>query len=279
MSDAVPGPPEAGTGRPVRQHIDPRFRQRWVEARRAEGRRRLRVLLVTLAVVALGGLVVGLVYSPLLRVRNVIVVGDVHTPRAQLLESAGLSAPGRVPMVDAGSTAELRAVEALPWVARASLEKRWPWTVVLSVTERRPAALVADVRGQAVLDATGRVLEVGSPPSGAGPLPVIAGVVASTPGSAAWPTGGTSRRVLAELLTAASDCPAGLARRGLELAAEVGWGLVAHLRGSNALVVLGGSGEMGEKLAILEELEGEVNLAQYKQVDLSVPQRPALTAA
>jgi hypothetical protein len=65
----------------------------------------------------------------------------------------------------------------------------------------------------------------------------------------------------------------------LELAAEVGWGLVAHLRGSNALVVLGGSGEMGEKLAILEELEGEVNLAQYTQVDLSVPQRPALTAA
>ncbi|MGC8628379.1 MAG: cell division protein FtsQ/DivIB [Acidimicrobiales bacterium] len=279
MSDAAPGPPRAGTARPARQYVDPRFRRRWVEARRAEGRRRLRVLLVVLAVLALGGLSVGLVYSPLLRVRDVIVVGDAHTPRAQLLAAAGLSQPGRVPMVDAGSIAELRAVEALPWVARASFEKRWPWTVVLSVSERRPAALVADGRGQAVVDATGRVLEVGSPPSGVGPLPVINGVAASSPGSSAWPIGRTSRGALAGLLTAASECPVGLARRGLELTAEVGWGLVAHLRGSRALVVLGSSEEMGEKLAVLEELEGEVNLAQYSQVDLSVPQRPALTPA
>src|SRR5579875_1422742 len=154
--------PAPGQARPAgRQPIDPRFRRRWVEARRAEGRRRLRALLAGLSVAALAGLATGLLYSPLLRVRDVVVVGDVHTPRAAVLAAAGLSVPGRVPMLDAGSASEVRAVEALPWVARASFTKRWPWTVVVSVHERRPVAVVADGAGQALVDGSGRVLEAG----------------------------------------------------------------------------------------------------------------------
>ena len=140
-------------GRP----IDPRFRRRWAEARREEGRRRLRVVLAGLALVALLALAVGLVYSPLFNVRHVVVVGDVHTPRAQVLAAAGLSGTsGSVRMLDAGSAREVRAVEALPWVASASFGRRWPWTVVVTVKERSPVAVVAAGRGEAVVDVTGR---------------------------------------------------------------------------------------------------------------------------
>ncbi len=50
--------------------VDPRFRRRWAEARRAEGRRRLKVLLgvVALAAIVAGG--IGLLHSPVFRVRT-----------------------------------------------------------------------------------------------------------------------------------------------------------------------------------------------------------------
>src|SRR5579875_2875545 len=255
--------PAPGQARPAgRQPIDPRFRRRWVEARRAEGRRRLRALLAGLSVAALAGLATGLLYSPLLRVRDVVVVGDVHTPRAAVL--------------DAGSASEVRAVEALPWVARASFTKRWPWTVVVSVHERRPVAVVADGAGQALVDGSGRVLEAGRRLAGVVPLPFVAGAVGALPGGQVRPSGGTSPAALSELLAAAGACPAALARRGVERE-MASTGLEARLGGTATLVVLGSPASVGEKLAVLEELERAVDVASYSVVDLSVPQRPALT--
>src|SRR5579875_990822 len=269
--------PAPGQARPAgRQPIDPRFRRRRVEARRAEGRRRLRALLAGLSVAALAGLATGLLYSPLLRVRDVVVVGDVHTPRAAVLAAAGLSVPGRVPMLDAGSASEVRAVEALPWVARASFTKRWPWTVVVSVHERRPVAVVADGAGQALVDGSGRVLEAGRRLAGVVPLPFVAGAVGALPGGQVRPSGGTSPAALSELLAAAGACPAALARRGVELE-MASTGVEARLGGTATLVVLGSPASVGEKLAVLEELERAVDVASYSVVDLSVPQRPALT--
>ena len=97
--------------------MDPRFRRRWAEARRAEGRRRLRVLTVVAAIVIVVGGCVGLLYSPLLRVRDVIVVGNAHTPGAQVLAAAGLLPQDpATPMVDVGPPRARRAVESLPWV-------------------------------------------------------------------------------------------------------------------------------------------------------------------
>ncbi len=51
-------------------------------------------------------------------------------------------------MVDAGSRRERLAVEALPWVATVSFATRWPWTVVVTVKERVPVAVI-DVTGGA----------------------------------------------------------------------------------------------------------------------------------
>jgi len=149
MRDIAPPPRHRYSGGPP---VDPRFRRRWAEARRAEGRRRLRVLVCLLFVMGLLGGVLGVLHSPLMRVRHVVVEGNVHTPSASVLVAADLM--GRAPtlMVDAGSRRERLAVEALPWVATASFATRWPWTVVVTVKERVPVAVIDVTGGADVVD-------------------------------------------------------------------------------------------------------------------------------
>jgi cell division protein FtsQ len=225
--------------------------------------------------VALG---VGVVYSPLLSVRHVEVVGNVHTSRGQVLAAAGLAGPpGSVRMLDAGSTRGLRAVDALPWVASVSFGRRWPWTVVVTVKERSPVALVAAGRGEAVVDVTGRVLEVGPAPADVPPLPVVTGLEATVPGGQASATSGERAGALDGLLEAAALAPRWLAVRGVDLSEDADLGIVARVRQTDALVVLGSTEDLSAKWAVLGELASRVDLAEYSEVDLSVPERPALT--
>ena len=261
--------------------VDPRFRRRWAEARRAEGRRRLRVLLSVLAGAALVGGCVGLLYSPVFRVRHVLVIGNTHTPRAQVLAAAGMATGDRdVLMVDAGPPSAQRALDALPWVSAATIERRWPWTLVILVKERSPVARVLSGGAQDVVDKSGRVLEVGPMPRPGRPapaLPVIVGVRGAPPGGYVSPGTGLNRPDVAELLAAAGAAPHALAERQLRLAYSAADGLVGYVGPSRAAVLLGDDSDLALKLAILEELVTRVNLASYSQVDLTVPERPALT--
>ncbi len=90
------------------------------------------------------------------------------------------------------------------------------------------------------------------------------------------PLGGAQ---LGELLATAADVPNDLSRRHLQLAYSAGKGLVAHVGAAKALVLLGDASSMPTKLAVLEELAATVGLDGYSEVDLTVPQRPALTPA
>jgi cell division protein FtsQ len=221
--------------------------------------------------------VVGLLHSPLTRVRDVTIEGARHTPRNQILVAAGLAGAPRVLMIDAGGAAARHAVDALPWVASASFARSWPWTIVITVTERAPAALVPAGRTTDEVDASGRVLQVLSGLEDAPPLPVVTGALPALPGQHVLPTSSTGQQVLNELLTAAAAAPPDLARRRLQLAYSPASGLVARLGSAKALILLGDASNMTTKLAVLEELASTVGLANYSQVDLTVPQRPALT--
>jgi hypothetical protein len=68
-----------------------------------------------------------------------------------------------------------------------------------------------------------------------------------------------------------------LAGRGLQLAYSAALGLRAYVGPAKTVVLLGDPGQVGVKLAVLEELAAQVSLSAYAQVDLTVPQRPALT--
>jgi cell division protein FtsQ len=259
-----------------RPPVDPRFRRRWAEARRAEGRRRLRVILALVAVVVLVAGGVGALHSPLFRVRDVTVVGSTHTPRSEIVAAAGL-AGNHALMLGAGSTVARRALEALPWVGSVSFARHWPWTVLVTVRERTPAAVMAVAGGTDVVDASGRVLEVLPGRERQPALPVVEGAQGALAGRRVSPADGTTGAQLDELLSAAATVPESLARRSLRLAYAPRQGLVAYLGAAKTVVMLGDPAEMAYKWAVLAELASRVALAGYSQVDLTVPQRPALS--
>ncbi len=276
MSDDPTSPIQQFDGPPV----DPRFRRRWAEARRAEGRRRLKILLVLLAGAVVVGGCVGLLYSPVFRVRNVIVIGNAHIPRAQVLAAADMATTdGDVLMVDAGPPKARQALDALPWVAHATFERRWPWTLVIKLEERSPVARIVSGTAQDIVDKSGRVLAVS--PSAAGKpgpaLPVIMGVQGAAPGAYVSPGTGLNGPDVGELLAAANAAPRALTERHLRLAYSDANGLVGYIGAAKTPVLLGDASGLSFKLAVLEELASRVTLAAYAQVDLTVPQRPALT--
>jgi hypothetical protein len=105
----------------------------------------------------------------------------------------------------------------------------------------------------------------------------LVGVQGAQPGSEISPGRGLPKPELSELLAAAGATPPALAERRLQLAYSAQRGLVAHIGAGTALVLLGDASGLATKLAVLEELVSRVGLAGYSQVDLTVPQRPALT--
>jgi len=258
--------------------VDPRFRRRWVEARRAEGRHRLRILLACLGAIVIAAGLVALAHSPVLSVRDVVVEGNAHTPRAEIVAAAGLSGPhGGALMIDAGSAKARRAVEALPWVSTVTFERRWPWTVVIKVKERSPVADVLSAAGTDVVDVTGRVLEVISGHERPPVLPVVSGARPAPLGGTVAPGSGSGDGALVDELAAAAAVPEGLSGQGLVLSCSPQLGLVAHVGAASATVVLGDASEIRYKLAVLDELVSRLRLSAYSQVDLTAPERPALT--
>jgi cell division protein FtsQ len=270
----APPPRRRHTGGPP---VDPRFRHRWAEARRAEGRRRLRVLVTLLCLMALLGGLLGLLHSPLMRVRSVVVEGNLHTPRASVLAAADLMGRPATLMIDAGSRRERLAVEALPWVATVSFTVRWPWTIVITVKERAPVAIVEADGTADVVDGTGRVLALTKTLDEMLALPVVDGAQPAPLGGRILPVLPVDEAQLEELLATAAAVPAELSRRHLQLAYSANVGLVAHVGSAKALILLGDTSALPIKLAVLEELVTTVGLGNYSEVDLTVPQRPALT--
>lgn len=286
------GPPREGPGRagpgessaldearpPRPPRVDPRFRRRWAEARRAEGRRRLRVVLGVVGLLCLVGAGIGALYSPLFALRHVEVRGDAHTPRSQVLAAAGIR-PGKTLMVKAGGERAVRAVDALPWVRDVSFRRRWPWSLVVTVQERSPAALVkVGSQTSDVVDPSGRVLEEVKG-SGVPVLPVISGATGAAPGGYLSPAAPVTSGQLDELLAAAAATPGVLAKRDIGFSYSAADGLVARMSGTTATVVLGDATDLPYKLGVLAELASRVQLSQYSLVGLTVPESPALTPA
>ncbi len=74
-----------------------------------------------------------------LKVRSVLVEGRVETRREKIL--AALDVRLETPLLRFDPGAAKRRVEALGWVRAAVVERRWPGTVLVRITERRPFAV------------------------------------------------------------------------------------------------------------------------------------------
>ena len=153
------------------------LRPRRRRSRRAVSARRrlLTALAVTVLLLATAAWVV--LGSPLLAVRTVQVDG-VRTDGAgglsaeQVVEVAGIDPGTPLVRVDTAAAAEL--VAALPQVASAEVTRGWPRTVVVTLVQRIPVAVVADGDTRRLVDAGGVVFDTitGELPAGVVPLAV-----------------------------------------------------------------------------------------------------------
>lgn len=263
MSPATLRRERVGAGPPA---AHPRVAARRAAVTRRRSRPRL-VLLVVLAVVTIaGGLAWPLLHSRFLSARVLRVEGNAHTTTAAILAAAGLAS--HPPMIDVSASKAAGAVDALPWVATASVRLSWPDAVVVRVTERRAVAVAAEGSRWAVLDPTGRVLAVEpSAPPGLAKLVSVAppgspGTTVSAPARDCLSVAARVPVALASMLTAVSPSPAG----GVDLALDDGVG-----------VVLGSPTDLLAKFEDVASILAAERLPAGSVIDVSVPQSPAVT--
>lgn len=252
--------------------VDPRVAKRRREVARAEGRRRLRIVLVLGAVAAVVGGAVGLALSPAFDVDRVEVRGAGHTSLAAILETTGLDERGHA-MIAVDRFALARRVERLPWVASATVTRRWPNVVRVTVRERVPLGVIGVPGGVALVDETGRVLATASEP----PPDTFAVVVAAqdripAPGH----TLGAPVRAALRILAALSPALGGRVEAVTRIAGDPATYELAVAGG--VTIRMGEAERISDKLAAAEAVLA-AEQAPGTVIDVRVPRAPAVTKA
>ena len=247
---------------------DPRITRRRLAVARARRRR----LMVRAGGALAGATMVWIVlWSPLLKVKNVVVDGGRHTSAGAVATAAGLTDGDNLLFVSPSRVAD--RTEELPWVESARVDRLLPNTIRVRVVERSPAMVVTTESGAWLVDDTGHVL---APAEETGDLPAISGTDAGSmePGDeiarpslqAAVRALGSMPRELEELVEA------GVAPSGeritftLRDGTQVRYGAAEQLRDKHAVV-----------LALLERFGPAAGEARY--FDVRVPSNPAVFGA
>jgi cell division protein FtsQ len=142
-------------------------------SRRSPARsRRRRPLQIGLAVLVAVALLWLLLAGPLLAVRSVNIDGLRTLPADQVREAAGIDDGTPLLRVDVGA-AESRLAE-LPQIASVEVTRGWPDSVVITLVERVPVAVVGPPEERSLIDADGVLFDLvtGTPPDGVVPLDV-----------------------------------------------------------------------------------------------------------
>jgi cell division protein FtsQ len=144
--------------------------RRFAEQARAQRRVTWRkVWLTAAAVLCLGALGWVLLASPWLAVKTIEVSGTDRLPADRVREMAAVA--NGVPLARLDTQSLARDISELPVVASVSLERDWPSTLRITVTERVPIAAVPAKGGVELVDGDGVVIDkVSKPPKG---LPVV----------------------------------------------------------------------------------------------------------
>jgi cell division protein FtsQ len=113
-----------------------------------------------------------LLVSPVLGVRSVQVDGVRSLPADQVRAAAGIE-PG-TPLLRVDVDAARARVARLPQVSSVEVTRGWPHTVVVTVVERVPIAVVGEPGQRTLMDADGVLFDTvsGAPPVGVVPIDV-----------------------------------------------------------------------------------------------------------
>jgi cell division protein FtsQ len=254
-------------------------RSRTAKARvgRADKRRRLAVTQARRKRLGwqLGGAAAGFLlvwtalWSPLFDVRNVAVSGARHTSTAEIAKVAEIDGGENLLFVSVADVES--AVEALPWVKSADVNRRLFGTLRVKVIEREPAMQLRTTEGAWIVDEQGSVLEFATKGRTALPVFESGGPTTYEPGERVRAQsirrtllafGTFSPRVRAEVKAASAEDAENI-RFTLRGDIEVRYGSLDRMR------------DKAEVLnAVLGQIRTEAEAVAY--IDVRVPASPAL---
>lgn len=221
---------------------------------------------MTLAgLLAVAGLAVS--RSSLFRLRNLEIHGLSHLSRAGVTRLAGLGPTTNVLWLDPESVE--RQLESDPWIARALVTRRVPWTVTITLQERTPVAAVPVGSSFRLVAADGTVLaQVGTAPDLPEivmPPPWVPGAPAQSPVGPARAIGALAPNVAARV-TQAVLAPDGTLRLDLRGGPTIDYGPPTSVTAKAAAIgaILRWAREQGLTLA---------------RIDVTAPEAPAATPA
>ncbi len=137
--------------------MDPRIQSRRIDVMRAKGRRRLRLLLLIIAVLSLGVGGYFLSKSSLFDVDEIVIEGVSIELEGEVREAADIN-KGK-PLLEVNSSSSSKRIEAIPWVREARISRSWGGTITIRVSTREPVAAFLSEEGWVVVDIEGRVLD------------------------------------------------------------------------------------------------------------------------
>jgi cell division protein FtsQ len=235
---------------------------------RVPGRRTVLVLLVA-ATVLLGGGTWAVYGSPLLRATKVGVEGNRVLTVDQIERAARVPLGGALMSVDTGAVRR-RLLKALPRIDRVSVERAWPHTVRVKVTERVAAAVVRTGRTYTEVDKQGvRFATVDRPPAGA-PLLQLGPVQPASLRQFG------ADGLLQAAIAVAADLPEAVRKGARAIRVRSYDGITVELTGGRE-VMWGGPGQGARKAAVLTALmKARPGAVRY---DVSAPTAPAASGS
>jgi cell division protein FtsQ len=234
-------------------------------------RRRRRALLLTL--VALTVFVGGgswLVYgSPLLRASHVKVSGNSVLTDDQIIGAAKVPLGGALLSVDTDAV-RARLLKALPRIDRVEVDRSWPHTVRLRITERAPSAVLKSGARFTEVDRDGvRFATVGRTPRGV-PL-----VELTKPRSASLRQFGT-KSLLRAAIAVSAELPESLRGHATAIRVRSYDGITVELTGGRD-VMWGSAADGARKASVLTALmTAQPGATHY---DVSAPTAPAASGS
>lgn len=243
--------------------MDRRIAERRHQVSEDKARGRLRWVIWVVAGVTLAGVLLWLVNSPVLAIREVTITGAEHSDPAAIAAGLGIE-PGTATIAVDGADLERSLETGDPWIESASVTVTWPGAVEIDVVERVPIATIATANGTFLVaeDAMllARVEGEPEPPvittDGVGVTRVGNRVNHRATDAAIAFVGGLSPE-LRRTTTVTVD--------GDEVSAEVG----------GMIIVLGRPKDMADKAAAVEALVG-TDLEPGSRIDVTAPTRPAV---
>jgi cell division protein FtsQ len=228
--------------------------------RRRVRTRRLVALIAAAALIVAAGLVAA-TYTSFFAADAIRVRGIQHLTKGEILRASALARGVNVFHLDAADV-EAR-LEREPWVAEATLTKELPRTVVLTIRERVPVAVVNDGSVERLVADDGSLLDIGAPST----LPRIVagdGATTSDPGAV---------RAAAGVVAAMRPD----VRRQIAFVRLLAGGNLALELRSGVPVAYGSPADAASKAQALAALlrYAERTGERYTSIDVSVPTAPA----